>query len=60
LRRSFFLSASKQSNAKRLLKHWIKAFRSLSVVWFIRSTPLIHEYHSKVLGRLAELLNLYG
>jgi hypothetical protein len=23
-------------------------------------TPLIHEYHSKVLGRLAKLLNLYG
>ena len=23
-------------------------------------TPLIHEYHSKVLGRLTKLLNLYG
>ena len=23
-------------------------------------TPLIYEYHSKVLGRLATLLNLYG
>jgi hypothetical protein len=23
------------------------------------ATPLIHEYHSKVLGRLAKLLNLY-
>ena len=23
-------------------------------------TSLIHEYHSKVLGRLTQLLNLYG
>ena len=55
------MSASEpQSNAKRLSKHWSKVFRSLSVAWFIAGTPLIHEYHSKVLGRLAKLLNLYG
>ena len=41
------------------MKHWSKVFRSLSGALH-SGTPLIHEYHSKVLGRLAKLLNLYG